>query len=137
MSEITIPFCSNCGAQVKEGHKFCNYCGIPLQSSASQQQHLAPPPPKQPTYQPQPTQQGERVIGILARAAGAPRQDLPEVNHTHLSSTYVSFLDKPEIQVDLVEYVMVMDEAPTSSRRCSEGFDGISSNPPHYASDMF
>ena len=79
----------------------------------------------------------ELSASLSARAAGTPRQGLPEVNHTHLSSTYVSFLDKPKIQVDLVEYVMVMDEAPTSSRRCSEGFDGISSNPPHYASDMF
>ena len=61
----------------------------------------------------------------------------PEVTHTHLSSTYASFLDKPEIQAYFVEYVMDKDEAPTSSRRCSEGFDGISSDPLHYASDMF
>ncbi|MES0326032.1 MAG: zinc-ribbon domain-containing protein [Candidatus Bathyarchaeia archaeon] len=62
-----MPFCSNCGAQAKEGYKFCNNCGTPLQSSAPQQQYVAPPPPKQPTYQPQPTPQGERVIGILER----------------------------------------------------------------------
>ena len=60
-----MPFCSNCGAQVKEGHKFCNNCGTPLQSSAPQHQHIAPPPPAQPTYQPQPTPQGERIIGVV------------------------------------------------------------------------
>ncbi len=60
-----MPFFSNCGSQVKEGHKFCNNCGTPLTSSAPQQQYTAPPPPAQPTYQPQPVPQGEHVIGII------------------------------------------------------------------------
>lgn len=38
---------------------------------------------------------------------------------------------------DLVEYVMDKDENSTSTRQHPEGFDGGSSNPTHYASDMF
>jgi hypothetical protein len=63
-----MPFCSNCGSQVTEGHKFCNNCGAPLNASAPQQQRAASPqqqPQAQPNYQPQPTPLGERVIGMI------------------------------------------------------------------------
>ena len=58
-----MPFCSNCGYQVKEGSKFCSECGAPLQQTAPPQQTYTPPP--QPAYQPTPQPQGEPIQGYI------------------------------------------------------------------------
>ena len=59
-------FCSNCGKQISEGSKFCNFCGAtqniiipnvaPSQSSTQPTYQPQPTQPMQPTYQAQPMQ---------------------------------------------------------------------------------
>jgi hypothetical protein len=43
-----MPFCTNCGKQVKDQHKFCASCGMPVESEN------AAPPPAAPVPIPQP-----------------------------------------------------------------------------------
>ncbi len=47
-------FCSNCGEQVKDGDKFCNNCGNPLQTTVTPQRQ--PPPPQS---------RGEQITGVI------------------------------------------------------------------------
>lgn len=83
-----MKFCTNCGAEVREGVKFCPSCGTPLKSNEAAasnanntpaQQPVSPPPPP-PVYQAPPQQQFnepaygntqsnlfQRVINILIK----------------------------------------------------------------------
>lgn len=70
-----MPYCSNCGTQIKEGSKFCSNCGAPQQQQAPPQQQYAQPPPPTPTQQTnqQPNynqpQYGEQLIGTIEGCA--------------------------------------------------------------------
>lgn len=69
-----MPYCSNCGSQLKDGTKFCSNCGAPQgQTAPPQQQYVQPPPPPTQTYN-QPAsygqpQYGEQVIGTIEGCA--------------------------------------------------------------------
>ncbi len=53
-----MPYCSNCGAQINQGVKFCSSCGNRIETSA---QGNTPPPP---SYQP--AQTGEPVVAAIS-----------------------------------------------------------------------
>jgi hypothetical protein len=53
-----MPYCSNCGAQINQGDKFCNECGNRLNAQPTQQT----PPPS--SYQP--AQAGEPVVAAIS-----------------------------------------------------------------------
>jgi len=69
--------CSSCGAEVKEGFKFCLSCGAQLQAEAAQLPPAAPVPPPQnisqtQTYAPmQPKKTNMKLIGILIAVIAA------------------------------------------------------------------
>ena len=60
-----MPYCSNCGSQIKEGSKFCSNCGAPQQQRAAPPQQQYTPPPPQPTNQQAYQPQGEPIQGYI------------------------------------------------------------------------
>ncbi|MBN2336405.1 zinc ribbon domain-containing protein [Candidatus Bathyarchaeota archaeon] len=77
-----MPFCTNCGAELKPNDRFCGNCGATVGAPAAppppqQTSYAQPPPPppsyqqptyQQPAYQPPPTY-GEQIHGSMANCA--------------------------------------------------------------------
>jgi len=55
-----MPYCSNCGAQIQQGVKFCNNCGQRATAPVPQNR-TSPPPPSN-----RPTQSGEPVLTAIS-----------------------------------------------------------------------
>ena len=51
-------FCSQCGKQIKEGSKFCTFCGTPVATNLE-------PNPSAPPTPPTPTRSAERVVWVF------------------------------------------------------------------------
>ena len=64
-------YCSNCGAKIEEGSKFCTNCGVSLSAQKQPAMHEAPQKPSQPQIklelpnESQPSQQAMKPRGGL------------------------------------------------------------------------
>ena len=76
-------YCSNCGAKIEEGSKFCTNCGVPLSAQKQPAMHEAPQKPSQPQIklelpnESQPSQQAMKPHLTLTND-GAPANTQPE-----------------------------------------------------------
>ena len=67
-------YCSNCGAKIEEGSKFCTNCGVPLSAQKQPAMHEAPQKPSQPAMHEAPQKPSQPQIKLELPNESQPSQ---------------------------------------------------------------